>query len=277
MKLFKNIFILCLSIALLMFLNTCEKEDDPYKDEFESNDSRSEATDLTLGAQIDASLSKGDHDWYYFTVDNQSIIDIALIEIVNNSENLEIVFSLYDDQGNQIGQSFTGQLGGSLNIRLSTRDGSYYIELSDNSGDNEGHYSLKVSDEDANDNNEPDDTFSESRTVESIPAIFTGTIVADADSNNPYGDFEFFTIIVPGNTSINATATPAESDLTLNMETFDENKDSIESETGEEGDVVSIALNNINQYDVQFYVRLGGLLGSSYDGDYSITFGQNLK
>ena len=271
MKSIKKTLILCLSMALILFLNTCEK-DDPFKDEYESNNSKSEATDLTLGSQISASLAKGDHDWYYFTIDNSGILDIAMIEITNNSSDMEIVFSLYDDQGDQLGSSFTGNAGTGMNIRLSTRDGSYYIELSEKSGDKEGHYSLKVTDQDANDDNEPDDTFSHSKLISSIPATLTGTIVADADANNTYGDFEFFTIIVPGNTTINATATPAESDLTLNMEIFDENKDSIDSETGGEGDVVSIALINTSQYDVQFYVKLGGLLGSSYNGNYSITF-----
>jgi len=273
MKSIKKTLILCLSIALILFLNACEK-DDPFKDEYESNNSQSEATDLTLGSQISASLAKGDNDWYYFTIDNSGVIDIALIEITNNSSDMEIVFSLYDDQGDQLGSSFTGNAGTGLNIRLSTRDGSYYIELSEKSGDKEGHYSLKVTDQNANDDNEPDDTFSDSkvRIITSIPANFTGTIVADADANNTYGDFEFFTIMVPGNTTINATATPAESYLTLNMEIFDENKDSIDSETGGEGDMVSIALINTSQYDAQFYVKLGGLLGSSYNGNYSITF-----
>ncbi|MCK4345042.1 MAG: hypothetical protein KAX05_07120 [Bacteroidales bacterium] len=273
MKSIKKTLILCLSIALILFLNACEK-DDPFKDEYESNNSKSEATDLTLGSQISASLAKGDHDWYYFTIDNSGIIDIALIEITNNSSDMEIVFSLYDDQGNQLGSSFTGNAGTGLNIRLSTRDGSYYIELSEKSGDKEGHYSLKVTDQNANDDNEPDDDFSDSkvRIITSIPANFTGTIVADADANNTYGDFEFYKITVNGNCTVNVTVTPTGSDMELNMEVFDENKDSIETITGGEGDVVRTVINNTELYDLQYYVKLGGLLGDSYNGDYSITF-----
>lgn len=271
MKSIKKTLILCLSIALVLFLNACEK-DDPFKDEYESNNSQSEATDLTLDSQISASLAKGDHDWYYFTIDNSGVIDIAMIEIINNSSDMEIVFSLYDDQGDQLGPSFTGNAGKGLNIRLSTRDGSYYIELSEKSGDKEGHYSLKVTDLNANDDNEPDDKFSESRTISSIPADFTGTIVADADANNTYGDFEFFTITVPGNTTINATATPAGTDMKLYMEIFNDMHVSIESFTGGEGHVISLSLENTSADAAQFYVKLGGLLGSSYNGDYSITF-----
>jgi len=48
---------------------------------------------------------------------------------------------------------------------------------------------------------------------------------------------------------------------------------SIKSFTGGEGHVISIPLDNNNSVEAQFYVRLGGLLGSSYNGNYSITFG----
>lgn len=274
MKSIKKTLILCLYTALILFLNACEK-DDPFKDEYEPNNSQSEATDLTLGSEISASLAKGDHDWYYFTVDNSGIIDIAKIEITNNSSDMEIVFSLYNSQGDQLGPSFTGDAGESLYIRLSTRDGSYYIELSEKSGDEEGHYSLKVTDLNANDDNEPDDDFSDSkvRIITSIPATFTGIIVADADTDNPHGDFEFFSITVPGNSTIIATAKPVgTTDMKLNLETFNDMHVSIESFTGGEGHVISIPLENINTGEAQFYVRLGGLLGSSYNGDYSITF-----
>ncbi len=47
---------------------------------------------------------------------------------------------------------------------------------------------------------------------------------------------------------------------------------SIESFTGGEGHVISLSLDNTNAGVAQFYVKLGGLLGSSYNGDYFITF-----
>ena len=275
MKRIKNISLIILAIPFILNLSGCKKDEDPFKDGLEPNNSRDEAFELTLGEQVDASIAKGDHDWYSFTIDNSGVIDIAMIEIINNSSDMEIEFSLYDDQGGQLGSSFTGNAGTGLNIRLSTRDGSYYIELSEKSGDKEGHYSVKVTDQNANDDNEPDDTFSDSevRIITSIPADFTGTIVADADSNNPYGDFEFFTILVPGNTTINATATPeGTTDMKLNMEIFNELHVSIESFTGGEGHVISLSLDNTSAGEAQFYVKLGGLLGSSYNGDYSITF-----
>ncbi len=272
MKTIKKTLILCLSIALVLFLNACEK-DDPFKDEYEPNNSLTEAIELTLETQINASISKGDHDFYSFTVDNQEIIENALIELGNFSDNLQLVCSIYDDLGN-IRVTYEGGEGTGYAIKWPTTGGTYYLEISDKSGDEEGDYTIKVTDLNDNDDNEPNDTFSQSKVISSIPATITGTIVADADANNTLGDFEFFTILVPGNVTINATATPdyPESDLTLNMEIFDENKNSIESETGGEGDVVSIAISNDSQYDAQFYVKLGGLLGSSDNGDYSITF-----
>lgn len=78
--------------------------------------------------------------------------------------------------------------------------------------------------------------------------------------------------MMPGNTTINATATPVGTDMKLNMETYDEMHVSIKSFTGGEGHVISLSLDNTNSVEAQFYVRLGGLLGSSYNGDYSITF-----
>lgn len=56
------------------------------------------------------------------------------------------------------------------------------------------------------------------------------------------------------------------------MEVFNEMHVSIESFTGGEGHVISLSLDNTNAGVAQFYVKLGGLLGSSYNGDYFITF-----
>jgi len=271
MKSIKKTLILCLSIALILFLNACEK-DDPFKDEYEPNNSLTESIELTLETQINASISKGDHDFYSFTVDNQEIIENALIELGNFSGNLQLVCSIYDDLGN-IRVTYEGGEGTGYAIKWPTTGGTYYLEIYDKSGDEEGDYTIKVTDLNDNDDNEPNDTFSQSKVISSIPATITGTIVADADANNTLGDFEFFTILVPGNTTINATATPVGTDMKLNMESFDEMHVSIENITGEEGHVISLPLdNNTSAGEAQFYVKLGGLLGDSYNGDYSITF-----
>ena len=125
-----NISLVILVIPFLLNLSGCKKDEDPFKDGLEPNNSRSEAFELNLGEQIDASIAKGDHDWFSFSVETNGIIDIAGIAIENLADEMELTAFLYDSLGNQFG-SITGNAGIDMNINLSTRTSSYYIEIYD--------------------------------------------------------------------------------------------------------------------------------------------------
>ena len=130
MRRIKNISLVILVIPFLLNLSGCKKDEDPFKDGLEPNNSRSEAFELTLGEQVDASIAKGDHDWFSFSVETNGIFNIAEIAIKNLADEMELTAFLYDSLGNQFG-SFTGNAGINMNINLSTRTNSYYIEIYD--------------------------------------------------------------------------------------------------------------------------------------------------
>ncbi len=273
MKTIKKTLILCLSIALVLFLNACEK-DDPFKDEYEPNNSLTEAIELTLETQINASISKGDHDFYSFTVDNQEIIENALIELGNFSDNLQLVCSIYDDLGN-IRVTYEGGEGTGYAIKWPTTGGTYYLEISDKSGDEEGDYTIKVTDLNDNDDNEPNDTFTQATIISSYPTgNIYGTIVVTASTEYPNGDFDFFMVLVNANKKVDFTVSPLASDLKLHFKIYDESrilKD--EGLDGDDGQVLNFHLKNSSGSDIiTRYIKLGGILGESLNGNYTISF-----
>ncbi|MCK4631038.1 MAG: hypothetical protein KAT40_06320, partial [Bacteroidales bacterium] len=229
------------------------------------------------GEQVDASIAKGDYDWYYFTIDNLGVIDIAMIEITNNSSDMEIEFSLYDNQGDQLGSSFTGNPGKGLNIRLSTRDGSYYIKLSEKSGDKEGHYSVKVTDQNANDDNEPDDTFENARIIDSYPSgDIAGTILVNASEANQYGDFEFFVLLINLNKTLYFTLTPTADDIKMNYKIFNEDHSVVVNETeGTAGQILQASVGDGSGGSMTRYLRVGATIGETGNGNYTISFSES--
>ncbi|UCG27259.1 MAG: hypothetical protein JSV24_09810, partial [Bacteroidales bacterium] len=253
--------------------NSCEDDEpDPYKDEYESNNSRTEATEYTMGQILEASIAKGDEDWYSFTPENITYIDIILIDIQNKSTDLEIVATLYDSQGGQIG-ILEGDPGQDLLISLSTRNGSYYIKISDKSGEIKGDYTLQISNTDANDNNEPDDTFAQAQVISSYPNTINGTILVDAGPDSPYGDWEYFLVLVKAGKRVDFSADPGANDMELHFKIYNEDQSlADEGKDGTDGETLNFYLNNGTAADVTLYIELGGYIGESYNGDYTISF-----
>ncbi len=268
----KNIFRIILIIPVLLILSGCEK-DDPFKDDLEPNNSRGEAFELTLGEQVDASIAKGDHDWYSFSVETNGIIDKALIAITNLTSEMELTAVLYDSQGNQFG-SFTGNAGINMNISLSTKTSSYYIEIYDKNSDREGKYELTITLLDANDSNEPDDTFENAYIVSSYPSgNITGTILINASDANQYGDFEFFVLSVDVDKKVDFTLTPAADDIKLNYKIFNEDRSVVVDETeGTAGQILQASVGSGSGGSLTRYLRVGATLGNTANGNYTISF-----
>ncbi len=271
----KNIFWIILTIPVLLILSGCEKED-PFKDGLEPNNSRDEAFELTLGEQVDASIAKGDHDWYSFSVETNGIIDKALIEIINLTAEMELTAVLYDSQGNQFG-SFTGNAGINMNITLSTRSSSYYIKIYDNNSEQEGKYKLTITLLQANDSNEPDDTFENARIVDSYPSgVITGTILVNASEANQYGDFEFFVLFIDLNKTVNFTLTPSADDIKMNYKIFNEDHSVVVNETeGTAGQILQAPVGDGSGGSMTRYLRVGATLGETGNGNYTISFTQS--
>ena len=272
MKQIKNISRIILAISILLTLSTCEK-DDPFKDDLEPNNSRSEAFELILGEQVNASIAKGDHDWYSFSVETNGIIDKAGIAIENLTAEMELTAVLYDSQGNQFG-SFTGNAGINMNISLSTRTSSYYIEIYDKNSDREGKYKLTITLLQANDSNEPDDSFEDARIVSSYPSgVITGTILISASDDNQYGDFEFFVLSVGVDKIVDFTLTPDADDIKMNYKIFNEDRSvAVDEVEGAAGQILQATAGNGSAGSMARYLRVGATLGDTGNGDYTISF-----
>ncbi|MBE9509352.1 MAG: hypothetical protein IMY71_00615 [Bacteroidetes bacterium] len=268
----KNIFWIILAIPVLLTLSTCEKED-PFKDDLEPNNSRDEAFGLTLGEQVNASIAKGDHDWYSFSVETNGIIDKAGIEIKNLTEEMELTVVLYDSQGNQFG-SFTGNAGINMNITLTTRTSSYYIEIYDKNSEQEGKYKITITLLQANDSNEPDDTFKNARIIPSYPSEdITGIVLVNASDADQYGDFEFFILLVNLNKIVNFTLTPTADDIKMNYKIFSEDQSVVVEETeGTPGQILQASVGNGSGGSMSRYLRVGATLGETGNGNYTISF-----
>lgn len=273
MKRIKNTSLVILAILFLLNLSGCKKDDDPFKDGLEPNNSRSEAFELTLGEQVDASIAKGDHDWYSFSVETNGIIDKALIAITNLTSEMELTAVLYDSQGAEFG-SFTGNAGINMNISLSTKTSSYYIEIYDKNSDHEGKYKLTITLLQANDSNEPDDTFENARIVDSYPSgVITGTILVNASEDNQYGDFEFFVLLVNANKTVSFTLTPSADDIKMNYKIFKEDHSVVVVETeGTVGQILQASVGSGSGGNLTRYLRIGATLGDTGNGNYTISF-----
>ena len=279
MKQIKNISSIILAISVLLNLSGCKKDEDPFKDGLEPNNNRSEAYELTLGEQVDASIAKGDHDWYSFSVETNGIIDIAGIAIENLTDEMELTAVLYDSQGNQFG-SFTGNAGINMNINLSTKTSSYYIEIYDNNSDREGNYKLTITLLQANDSNEPDDTFEDARIVSSYPSgVITGTILINASDENQNGDFEFFILLIDTDKAVDFTLTPAADDIKMNYKIFNEDRSVVVEETeGTPGQILQASVGRGSGGSTSKYLRVGATLGGTGNGNYTISFTEtNIK
>jgi len=273
MKRIKNISLVILVIPFLLNLSGCKKDEDPFKDGLEPNNSRNEAFELTLGEQVDASIAKGDHDWYSFSVETNGIIDIAGIAIENLTDEMELTAVLYDSQGNQFG-SFTGNAGINMNINLSTRTSSYYIEIYDKNSDHEGKYKLTITLRQAYDSNEPDDTFDDAYIVSSYPSgIITGTILVNASDDNQNGDFEFFVLLINADKAVSFTLTPDADDIKLNYKIFKEDHSVVVEETeGTAGQILQASVGRGTGGSMTRYLRVGATLGGTGNGNYTISF-----
>ena len=270
-----NISLVILVIPFLLNLSGCKKDEDPFEDGLEPNNSRSEAFELTLGEQVDASIAKGDHDWYSFSVVTNGIIDIAGIAIDNLTDEMELTAVLYDSQGNQFG-SFTGNAGINMNINLSTKTSSYYIEIYDKNSDHEGKYKLTITLRQAYDSNEPDDTFDDAYIVSSYPSgVITGTILVSASDDNQNGDFEFFVLFIDLNRTVSFTLTPDADDIKMNYKIFKEDHSVVVEETeGTPGQILQASVGRGTGGSMTRYLRVGATLGDTGNGNYTISFTQ---
>jgi hypothetical protein len=117
-------------------------------DEFESNDSREDATPVTLNFSETLSLFKGDEDWFTFTLDKAANVSVDV-----SGAKYDFIYELYDSSSLlfQRYQSFE-----SVQTRL-LGPGTYYVRVYNSFGNLD--YPLVISSQPINDNTyEPNDS-----------------------------------------------------------------------------------------------------------------------
>ena len=265
-----KIYVINYGIISIIFLClvSCEK----FKDDLEPNDSRAEATEIILGEEYSASLAKGDKDFFQFTTSNEGVWDIVHIEIVNKSD-IVIGFKVYDEQGN-LGITFTGSRGIDIPFNMYTIGGTYYISIYSMNDKETGDYTLTITNKDANDNNEPDDTFENARVIDTYPTgLLNGIVLWSADADYPDGDWEFFYVKIGPGKRVVFTLDPVPDDLEMHFKIYDTARNLInEGLDYGDGETLSYNIDNPTAGIVYIYIKAGATLGDSYDGSYYASF-----
>jgi hypothetical protein len=243
-------------------------------DAYEPNDSSDEAYDLgTLPVtDLNASLvSNYEEDWYTFTTSNTNSWDRIEVLVENDSDDLELYFAVYDDDSNEI-CAVGGSNGEDLSSTLTTKGGTFYILIQSRYGSNIGDYSLSIQNQDINDDNEPDDTFETAREINTFPSgNIQGTIVTDAANDNG-GDYEYFKVTLLNGKKVLWSVDPEANDMELHFNVYDQSMTYVGNYDGSEGQTINGSVNNAGTTDTYFYIELGGYLGNTENGNYTISF-----
>jgi len=114
-------------------------------DTYEINDACSDAKNISLNTEINASIYPlGDVDYFRFAVNQTGVYEIQIYDI---PENININATLRTDDCEEIVSEFIFNNGGSLSLLRQLGEGEYILQLSDISNDasNDELYSLIVS------------------------------------------------------------------------------------------------------------------------------------
>jgi hypothetical protein len=258
-----------ISVILVFALSSCSK----YKDDLEPNDSRSEATKIKLGTTYPASLSKKDVDFFKFTTANSGVWDIVEIKIENKGGFI-VGIKIYSEQG-VLGLSSHGDRDIDFTMNMYTSGGTFYISVFSMNDNETGDYTLTINNLDANDDNEPDDTFEDARVVDTYPTgLLSGNVLWNADNDYPDGDWEFFYVKVNSNKRLTFSLDPEKDDFEMQFQVYSEAHDLIDAGlNGLDGETLSYHIDNPTGAAVYIYIKVGGTLGTTtYDGSYFASF-----
>ena len=249
---------------LIVFFTSCNKTNEVLNpDNNEPNNTRDEATVLTMGQKIDGYMTTSDTDWFTFVPGNVNQYDVTLIEITNHSESLEVNVEILDKDGNHI-DDYHSDGGANLSINFSNPGGTYYLKLTSYYGQTEGSYSLKVSDTHANDEFEPNDTRDDAYDLGTLPAIEKQGVLVSTYEQDWYkfttennGVWDVVHFYFKNNTE----------DFELEMTIFDSEGSQIEDIFGQGGQNLEF---NLFTKGGTFYIHVNSYYGQT-QGSYTFT------
>lgn len=181
-------------------------------DAFEPNNTWSQATPVTLGQDVQASiLPLREHDWYTFTVDRQGTLELL---ITNTPANLDVAFRLYNADGRDLtGWRGARREGGDNDAVLAlTEPGRYVLELADgnDNASSKDSYTLKTRFH-AGDDYEPNPSFGKARDIV-VGQDTKASINPDRDH-----DWYRFAVAHPGKLKLLITDSPDSLDIAFRL------------------------------------------------------------
>lgn len=264
--------------------------DGPYEIEvsnMNANDSLAPNHTLDMAAEVDFGesydgvlVSKYEDDWYHLTNQTADQWDLFTVQLTNVSSDLARAIDIFNEFQEEIyvttGAALVIDEGSDLTYTFASKSAGFYVSvygwdniMHDPNGSS-GSYTIQITDNNANDSNEPDDTFADARVIDAVPAsALEGTIITDAANDNG-GDFEFFKVSIADSTRIGWSADPSAANTELHFRVYDDSEAYLGNEDGGDGETITGSLSNTSGSDTFFYISLGGFVGDN--GDYTITF-----
>ena len=136
--------VLCISIFLF---NSCKKDDAEQVDQYEPNNSITEASPITFNTEIKAWLTnQNDIDFYKFSGTASGKLDLLKFVLTNNSPDANFTITIYNKNKEEIAQVPYAGNGVDLNYQMSTKDAEFYVRVSGKDASSyPANYILKVS------------------------------------------------------------------------------------------------------------------------------------
>ena len=260
------------AMALTVFLcGSCELLEELDPDEFEPNNSISEAHQIEQGETYDAQITENDVDFFSFTTAHGSTtFDEVEISVFNAGPNLMIGAVVYDSDGEQYSKNDVTTEGAKLTYTLSGLEGgaTYYIRFSGTwdshnwdvggAGDywSEGAYSFSIMNLDVNDEFAGNHTINDAQPI-TKDQTYNAVLVSKWEA-----DFFAFT---PTTENMQLQVTNVGSDLIIGIALY--------TPTGEllgnfgaktPGAGYTLNLNNMNT-EATYYIRFSGTWGSAWE------------
>lgn len=222
-------------------------------------------------------VSKYETDCYKFVNPAQGVWNSYTITISNVESSLCPGLEVYDSSKDEFRDYYyesSHSYGADLTYTFISKDDLFYMKITGwdgyiNNYKSSGKYDITVLNN-ANDTNEPDDTFETAREITVFPSSeILGTIIKTAANNNG-GDYEFFKVTLNGNKKVLWSIDPEESNTELHFDVYDASKESLGNVDGDDGQTITGSLNNTSSTSTTFYIRLGAFVGTN--GNYTINF-----
>lgn len=154
-------------------------------DDFESNNSRTEAVQIERETDVYATVAPVDDvDWYMVHSANSNVWDWVSFDVKNVDETIEIEMAVYDQDGNEVFTANPGTAGANLSETMSTLGGSFYVRIASTFSGDTGAYTLNVRNLDMNDQYAPNDTRPNAHDLGTLPVSgIDGMIVSSSEED----------------------------------------------------------------------------------------------